>query len=162
MKAVTIRRDAPIHLHPFTDFFQGFEEVDAVRTIFGDRTEEVLADLQVEFFSSRWAYMGVSDVDGHLLVSSHYLAHGPERELYLDVIHELVHVRQFHEGEDLFPEQLSYPDRPTEIEAYEITVAEARRIGLDEEEIAEYLRVPWMDEEEHARLLDHLGVVVPP
>lgn len=159
MEGVTIRRDAPMALHPFTAFFQGFDTVEAVRRIFGDDTEDALADLEVEFYSSRWGYMGVSDIDGHLIISSHYLKHADERELYLDVVHELVHVKQFQEGQDLFPDGVRYPDRPTEIEAYKVTVDEARRIGLTEDQIREYLRVPWMDDEEHTRLLSHLGVL---
>jgi hypothetical protein len=93
MEGVTIRRDAPISLHPFTDFFQGFEKLDAVIGIFGPRTLETLRNLKVEFFSSRWGYMAVNDKDGHILVSAHYLQEGDERDIYLDVVHELVHVR---------------------------------------------------------------------
>lgn len=158
MLGVTIRRDAPIRLHPFTQYFQGFERVEAVRRIFGDRTEEVLEGLQVEFFSSRFGFMGVSPVDGHLIVSTHYLKTGEERDLYLDVIHELVHVRQFQEGSELFPDDVAYADRPTEIEAYAVAVEEARRLGMGEAEIREYLEVPWMDEKDHARLVANLGV----
>jgi hypothetical protein len=41
----------------FSDYFRGFEKVEAVRRIFGDKTEQVLRDLKVEF---TWAggYMG--------------------------------------------------------------------------------------------------------
>ncbi len=161
MLGVTIRRDAPINLHWFKAYFQGFEEVQAVRDIFGDRTEEVLAGLQVEFFSSRFGFMGVSEEDGHIMVSTHYLKSGEEREIYLDIIHELVHVRQFHEGKEFFPEDIPYPDRQTEIEAYAVAVKEARRIGMGEEEILQYLEVPWMDEKDHARLVANLGMDVP-
>jgi hypothetical protein len=160
MIRVTIRRDAPIKLHKFTDFFKGFEEVEVVRRLFGDRTAEVLGDLKVEFYSSRWGYMGVSEEDGHILVSAYYLRNGDERELYLDIIHELVHVKQYLEGREFFPEGIDYPDLPTEIEAYRAAVEEARRIGMTEEEILEYLRVPWMDEKEYARLLRNLGIQV--
>ena len=43
--------------HPFSDYFRGFDKVEAVRRIFGDKTEQVLRDLKVEF---TWAggYMG--------------------------------------------------------------------------------------------------------
>lgn len=162
MEGVTIRRDAPIMLHSFTDYFKGFEGVKAVRDRFGDETENVLKNLKVEFFSSRFGFMGVSEDDGHLMVSTHYLKHGEEREIYLDIVHELVHVKQFREGKKFFPEGIEYPDLPTEIEAYTIAVAEARRIGLTEEEILEYLRVPWMDDEAHARLLNNIGMKVVP
>ncbi|MEE9592722.1 MAG: hypothetical protein V3W28_03980 [Thermoplasmata archaeon] len=162
MEGVTIRRDAPISLHPFTDFFQGFEKLGAVIGIFGPRTQETLRDLKVEFFSSRWGYMAVNDKDGHILVSAHYLKEGDERDIYLDVVHELVHVRQWQEGKELFPEGIGYHDRPTEIEAYRVAVEEGRRIGLTETELGEYLRVPWMDNEGHTKLLAHLGLEIPP
>lgn len=158
MEGVTIRRDAPIELHRFLDYFQGFENVAAVRANWGERTEAVLKDLRVEFFTMRFAYMGVSEEDGHLMVSTHYLQHGEERDIYLDVVHELVHVRQFMEGKEFFPEGIEYADLPTEIEAYQVAVAEARRLGMDDEEIREYLRVPWMDDEAHGRLLTNLGI----
>ncbi len=158
MEGVTIRRDAPIMLHSFTDYFQGFEDVKAVRDHFGDDTEDVLKELRVEFFTSRFGFMGVSEEDGHLMVSTHYLKNGEEREIYLDIIHELVHVKQFREGEKFFPEGIEYPDLPTEIEAYKVAVAEAERIGMAEEEILEYLRVPWMDDEAYARLLTNIGL----
>ncbi len=160
MQGVAIRRDAPIRLYKFTEYFRGFDGVQVVRDLFGDATEKVLNDLSVEFYSSRWGYMGVSEEDGHLMVSTYYLRNGDERELYLDVIHELVHVKQYLDGRKFFPEGIDYPDLPTEIEAYGIAVREARRIGLMEEEILEYLRVPWMDEEDYQRLLTNLGMEV--
>ncbi|MFQ6012704.1 MAG: hypothetical protein ACE5LS_03560 [Thermoplasmata archaeon] len=161
MEGVKIRRDAPISLYPFLEFFQGFERVGVVVDIFGTRTRETLENLKVEFFSSRWGYMAVNDKDGHLLVSAHYLMEGDEKDIYLDIVHELVHVRQWQEGEELFPEGVGYHDRPTEVEAYRVAVEEARRIGLSEAEIREYLRVPWMDEEAHGKLLANLGIEIP-
>lgn len=158
MQGITIRREAPIKLHRFLDYFRGFEKVQAVRDQFGDQTEDVLRGLMVEFFSSRWGYMGVSEEDGHLMVSTHYLRTGAERDIYLDVIHELVHLRQFMEGKPFFPEGIEYADLPTEIEAYRVAVEEAGRIKMSQEEILEYLRVPWMDEEEYKRLLSNLDL----
>jgi hypothetical protein len=94
---VEIRRDAKVTTHPFTDYFKGFDKVAAVRRIFGEKTESALNDLRVEFAGFR-SYMGVSDRDGHLLVSALYLQDGDIVDIYLDIIHELVHVRQFMEG----------------------------------------------------------------
>jgi len=53
---VTINRNAGVTLYPFTDFFRGFEKVEAVRSTFGERTEEVLKNLRVEFFGLRFIY----------------------------------------------------------------------------------------------------------
>jgi len=155
---VKILRNPKIQTHPFTDYFQGFEKVEAIRQIFGDKTDEVLCNLRVEFVSSRRAYMGVSDVDGHLIVGAHYLKDGDITEIYLDVIHELVHLKQFMDGKELFESRYDYVDRPTEIEAYEVAVKEARRLGLSEKQIYTYLRTEWMTDEEFKRLAITLNV----
>src|SRR5881396_3343194 len=63
---VKIPRNIRLRYERFLDHFKGFEDVDAVRGIFGPRTKTVLSALKVEFFSSKWGYMGVSDEDGHL------------------------------------------------------------------------------------------------
>jgi len=148
---VKIQREAKVTMHPFTDFFKGFEKVEAVRRVFGDKTEEVLNNLKVEIAGFR-AYMGVSDRDGHLLVSAYYLEHGDVVDIYLDVIHELVHVKQWMDGRELFDSDFAYIERPTEVEAYKIAVEEARRIGLSEERICEYLKTEWMSDEDFERL----------
>jgi hypothetical protein len=155
---VEIERDAPVTLFPFTDYFRGFEKVEAVRSVFGKDTAGVLNGLKVEFFSAKFGYMSVSDEDGHLLISAHHLKNSEPRVLYLDVVHELFHVKQFMEGKKLFPEGFEYVDSPIEVPAYEFTVKEARRIGMTREEIAEYLKVEWVNPEQHARLLKTLGL----
>jgi hypothetical protein len=142
---------------PFTDYFKGFEKVEAVKRIFGEKTEEVLRNLKVE---STWVggYMGVNDVNGHLMINPRYLNEGDKVDIYLDVIHELVHVKQFMEGKELFDSRYGYSNRPTEIEAYRHAVEEARRIGLSEDRICEYLRTEWMSDRNFKELARSLGV----
>jgi hypothetical protein len=156
-KGVHIVRSVGLGSHPFNEIFQGFDKLEAVEEIFGKDAKKVLSDLRVEVFDRR-GFMGVSDEDGHIFASKHYILEGELWSIYLDVIHELVHVRQFMEGKELFDERYAYVDRPTELEAYRLTVREARRIGLSEEEIFEYLLVPWISEEEHKRLAASSGV----
>jgi len=158
---VSIPRDVPVRYHRFTDYFKGFEDVDAVRRIFGPRTAQALKSVQVEFFSSRWGYMGVSDKDGHMLISSHYLKTGNPRDIYLDVIHELVHVKQHRNGRPLFHSRWEYQDRPTEIEAYKVCTAEGRRLGMTDRQLIAYLKVPWLDDGEFRRLAKNLGIRIP-
>ncbi len=155
---VEIVRSVKIQTYPFTDYFKGFEKVDAVRRIFGEKTVDVLRDLRVEFVSSRWAYMGVSDTDGHLIVGANYLKNGDIIDIYLDVIHELVHVNQFMEGKKLFEERYNYVERPTEVEAYRHVVEEARRLGLSDKRICSYLKTEWMSNEDFKRLANTLNV----
>jgi hypothetical protein len=146
--------------HSFTDCFRGLERVEAVRRIFGDRTEEVLHNLKVEF---TWVggYMWVNASDGHLMVSSRYLNEGDRVDIYLDLIHELVHVRQFMEGKELFDIHYGYTERPTEIEAYRFAVEEARNLGLSDEKICQYLKTEWMSEADLRRLARNLNVKCP-
>ncbi len=159
---VRIPRNVPIHYERFTDRFQGFDAVSAVQALFGKRTRQVLANLRVEYFSVPWGYMGVSDQDGHLIVSTHYLKHGNPRDIYLDIVHELVHVRQFAEGMELFPDGIGYADTPTEVEAYRHCLQEGRRLGMNDRQLFEYLRVEWMSEKELRKLAKNVGVKAPP
>ena len=140
----------------FIEYFKGFEKNQAVRGIFGEKTEEVLKNLKVDFIP--FGYMGVDNNDGHLLVNKRYLSSGNREDIYLDVIHELCHVRQHMEGRDLFDPRYDYVDRPTEIEAYRYAVLEAKRIGFSAKKIRQYLKVEWMDDEVLERLIRNMDV----
>ena len=118
----------------------------------------IIATTQVEIAIENVHYMRVAADDGRVMVGLLYLAEGPIVELYLDLVHELTHVRQFHEGLDLYDRSVSYVDRPTEIEAYAVAVTEARRIGYSDRDIHLYLDVHWVTEEERVRLATRLGV----
>jgi hypothetical protein len=141
----------------FSEYFKSYESVEAVRRIFGEKTEKVLRNLRVEF---TWfpGYMFVDGQDGHIVISSRYLNSGDRVDIYLDLIHELVHVRQFMEGKQLFDSHYGYADRPTEVEAYQYAVQEARKLGLSDERICQYLRTEWMGDEDFKRLAKHVGV----
>lgn len=158
MLGVTIIRNVKVKLYKFVDYFKGFENVEAVRKLFGEDVEKVLSQVKVEFFSSRFGYMGVNPDDGHLMVSTYYLKNGAEKEIYLDIIHELCHIKQYMEGKELFDDRFSYVERPTEIEAYRLAVLEARRIGMNDDEIYSYLKTEWINEDDLKRLADMLNV----
>ena len=143
----------------FTEYFKGFEKVDAVKGIFGEKTSEVLSHLTVEI-SWVMGYMYVDDSDGHLVISKGYLTSGNKTDIYLDLIHELCHVKQFMEGKELFDPRYDYVDRPTEIEAYRYCVQEAKRLGLSDERICCYLRTEWMSEDDFKRLAKSVNVSV--
>ena len=156
IKAKIIRKPE-VQLHPFTEYFKDFDKVEAVQKIFGQKTPEILHNLKVEF-SGRKGYMGVSDEDGHLIISAHYLENGDLVDIYLDIIHELAHVKQFMDGQNLFDINYSYTDRPTEIEAYRHAVEEARKLGLNDERICQYLKTEWMSDEDLIQLAKSLNV----
>lgn len=154
---MTIPRSVAVALYRFTDYFEGFEKVEAVKRIFGEDTEKALSELMVEFAGWR-GYMGVSENDGHLIASASYLCTGDRTDIYLDIIHELVHVRQFREGKELFDSHYAYIERPTEIEAYDVAVQEARRLGLSDERICEYLKTEWMSDKDLKHLAETMHV----
>jgi hypothetical protein len=144
----------------FLDYFKNFDQVTAVQGIFGERTAEVLRSLKVDL---TWfgGYMFVDNASGHLVVSLPYLNSGDKVDIYLDLIHELFHVRQLMEGKELFDPRYSYVERPTEIEAYRYTVQEARRLGLSDKRICEYLKTEWISNSELKLLARAVNVVCP-
>jgi hypothetical protein len=154
---VNISRNVPVATHPFLDYFKGFENVDAVKQIFDKDTKKVLSNLRVEFVGRR-GYMGVSEIDGHMIISADYLKTGNRVDIYLDFVHELVHVKQFMEGKELFDHNYSYVERPTEVEAYRFAVEEARRLELSDRRICHYLKTEWMTDDEFKRLARAVGV----
>ncbi len=143
--------------------------MQVVRDVFGDRTEEVLKNLKVGFVSNRYMYMGVSDEDGNLRVGTYHLRNSDLRTLYLDVVHELFHVRQFEEDREWFGREHRkylkggfnpklYFSSPLEVPAYRHAVNEAKRIGMSYEEIAEYLKMGPVEPAVFSKLLRDVGV----
>ena len=102
--------------------------------------------------------MYVDGSDGHLVVNKAYLNTGDKTDIYLDLIHELCHVKQFIDGRELFDARYDYVERPTEIEAYRYAVQEARRMGLSEERICLYLKTEWMSTHDFKRLAKSVDV----
>ncbi len=152
-----VTRDLSLPICSFTTCFKGFEEVGTVKQILGEKAVDVLSNLKVEF-TEETRYMRVSDADGHLLVNPNYLRIGDTVDIYLDVIHELVHVRQFMDGRALFDENCHYVDRDTEVEAYRAAVKEARILGLSDERICGYLRSELLNDDDLVRLAKTLNV----
>lgn len=105
-----------------------------------------------------FGYMGVDNSDGHLMVNERYLSNGNKTDIYLDIVHELCHVKQWMDGRELFDSNYDYVDRPTEVEAYRYTVHEAKRLGLSEGQILAYLKTEWMSEQDLKRLVKNIGV----
>jgi len=158
---IQINRLKDIGVYTISDIFPGLEEKPILLEIFGsaDRVPQVLAGTKIKVIQ-RQTYMFVDNDNGTISIGKKHLQESDDKILYLDIIHELVHVRQHLEGLNLYDRSVSYVDRPTEIEAYAFTVDEARRIGLNEEEILDYLNVEWITAEEHNRLARRLNLKV--
>jgi hypothetical protein len=163
MQSFRVNRDLPEGRYRLREVFSGLEEAEALNAYIGSRKQlrQILEKTEVTLTQDS-GYMYVNDGDGSLVVSLGYLQTADAHYLYLDVIHELAHVKQYLDGRELFDENYSYVDRPTEIEAYQCTVAEARKIGMADDAIVEYLYVEWITRKEHARLLRTLGILSTP
>jgi hypothetical protein len=94
-----------------------------------------------------------------IVVGRSHLANSPRMDVYLDIIHEFMHILQRKQGREIWPHRkIAYVDRPTEIEAYAFSVAEARRLEVPDSYLREYLRTPWLSRGEYLRLLRNVGV----
>lgn len=164
------RKTPPPALQPFTDYFKGFEKVGAVRKVFGDETEAVLARLKIGFISNRRMYMGIRDDDGNIAVGTYHLRHSTERVLYLDVVHELFHIKQWMEDKKWFTKEHEkfmgdfslYYSSPLEVPAYKHTVREAERLGMSRKEIAEYLKMLPVAQRVWNRFIKDMEINPPP
>lgn len=153
-----IRHESPGQ-YALRDIFPRIDDCRILYDVFGTPEEaaDILSRTKVHIIDHPHE-MFVSNEDGSIAIGLSYLCRAPEEHLYLDIIHELCHVRQYMDGRNLYDRSKSYVDRETEVEAYEVTVREARRIGLNDSAIADYLRVSWITPEEHKRLAARLGV----
>lgn len=101
----------------------------------------------------------VETEDDVIVVAQGHLRNSPSMDVYLDIIHEFLHILQRKQGRELWPgPKFPYVDRPTEVEAYAFSVVEARRLGVPDGYLRTYLEVPWVRRSEYRRLLRHLGV----
>lgn len=161
VKAFRVHRDLGFGEYKLADVFEGLETSPSLRRVFGSKAQmvKILRHLKLKVEphdSGLWL-----DRDtGTICIGAKHLAAAKNDFLYLDVIHVLVHVRQFLEGKELYDQAFEYVDRPTELEAYRTTVAEARRVGMGEEEILKYLRMDAADDSELGKLMEKIGVRV--
>ena len=101
----------------------------------------------------------VETADDAIVVAHGHLANSPGMDLYLDIIHEFLHILQRHQGRVLWVgRKVPYVDRPTEVEAYAFSIAEARRLGVPDAYLRKYLEVTWITKVEYRRLLRNVGV----
>ncbi|HUC39096.1 MAG TPA: hypothetical protein VL944_03120 [Candidatus Acidoferrum sp.] len=155
---VKINKSIRIPKYKFTNIFSGFEKIAAVNALFGGNTKRVLSKLVVKPYVGSWGYFWIDDADKSLVCNLHYIKTADKRYVYLDVVHELVHIKQHMKGKKLFEMEDGYVNTPTEIEAYRIAVKEAKRIGMTKKEIVDYLKMEWLSAKDFKRLLKVSGV----
>ncbi len=152
------RQVSPGH-YKLPDIFPNIKQIPILMEIFESDAEikDVLARTTV-IISDKPRYMKVDNDDGSILIGFYHIRHSEAEIVYLDIIHELVHVKQHRQGLNLYDRSKAYVDRQTEIDAYTLTVKEAKRIGLTDKQILDYLNVEWITPEEHLRLAKKLNI----
>jgi len=151
----SIERNLTLGTYELKAVAKGLECSCSLRSFLGRSLESFLRKAKIRVSKHRWQ-IWVSNETGVITINRRYLRDCEEKILYLDLVHELIHVKQWSEGKDLFPKGLKYVDMPTEIEAYRLTVKEAEKIGMARKEIEEYLKVDWIDEKDHKKLVSRV------
>ncbi len=159
VRGFRVRRSAGIGEYKLTDVFAGLESSSSLLKVFGSKTQmtKIMKHLKLRVEAND-SGLWLDRSTGTICIGSKHLTTAKSDFLYLDVIHVLVHVRQFLEGRELYDQAFEYVERPTELEAYRYTVAEARRVGMGEDEILRYLRMDAADDSELGKLMEKIGV----
>jgi len=159
VRGFRVKRDTEVGEYKLTDVFTGLESSSSLIKVFGSKSQmtKIMRHLKLRVEPNDSGLWFDRDT-GTICIGSKHLRGAKTDFLYLDVIHVLVHVCQFLEGRDLYDQAFEYVERPTELEAYRYTVAEARKVGLDESEILRYLRMDAADDSELGKLMDKIGV----
>jgi len=158
---IQINRKLEPGRYKIPDAFPDIRQDTLILEIFGSKEEVdcILDTIYIKVVDVPH-YMNVDNNDGTINVGLGHLKQSEPVILYLDIIHELFHVKQQRKGIDLYDRSVAYVDRQTEIEAYEFTVKAAREIGLTDKEILDYLWVEWITPEDHVRLAKRLKVKI--
>ena len=156
---IKINRTITRGIYSLGDIFDGLKHSDILLEVFKTQNEldDVFSKTNV-LVEEKDHYMFVKNDDATIVIGLNHLKNSDSKILYLDIVHELVHVKQQRAGLDLYDKSYPYVDRPTEIEAYKVAVKEAKRLGMDNKEIIDYLFVEWITPQEHKRLASYVGL----
>ncbi len=148
-----IIRHLPCGEHPYLALLPLVSESPAVRRIesISIPIARLLETARVRIEPGE-GYVWVDDEAPAIVLVERYYRRGSLRDLYLDLLHELTHLRQLAEGRGLWDESLHYVDRPTEIEGYAVAIEEGRRLGMTEAEVVRHLSNPWLTPADVTRL----------
>lgn len=136
--------------YKLNEIFEGLNESSTLRKLYGKDVDKILDTVKIEINRHPWIiWVNLGEIN----INIDYLRKADLKTLYLDIVHELVHIKQYREGRNLFDERFTYVTNPTEIEAYKLTAEEAVKIGFTKKEIIDYLKVDWITDEDHAKLV---------
>ena len=159
IRGFKVKRRAGVGEYKLTDVVVGLDSSTSLLKVFESRAQmsKILKHLKLRV-ETKDTGLWLDRDTGTICVGQKHLATARLEFLYLDAVHVLVHVRQFLEGKELYDQAFEYVERPTELEAYRVTVDEARALGLKEEEILRYLRMDAADDSELGKLMEKIGV----
>ena len=175
-KGFRVSRDIPVGRHPLLAVFPDLEKLPPAQKLEpdSDRRARLFEDTCIEVVDAdMWMYVAPWDVPPSfrgrwkpvvspgsdcIVVGQGHLRESPALMLFMDIYHELCHVRQRQGGANLWEPGVSYVERWTEVEAYRFVVDEARVLGVSNEFLREYLKVEWISAKEHRQLLIELKV----
>jgi hypothetical protein len=171
-----VARDMPAGRHPLLAVFPGLDKLPPAKRLEPDaeKRARLFEDTCVEVVDEdMWMYVAPFDVPPSfrgrwkpvvspgsdcIVVGMGHLRESPALMLFMDIYHELCHVRQRRGGANLWEPGVSYVKRWTEVEAYRFVVEEARALGVENAFLREYLKVEWISAQEHRTLLVELDV----
>jgi hypothetical protein len=173
-----IQRDLPLGRHPLLDAFPGLDRLATAARHEPNAKKRVKlhAETFVEIVPEDvWMYVAPHEVprgargrwkpvlsDGCdcIVMGEEHFRKSPELIVFMDIFHELCHIRQRQSGLELWDARYGYAERPTEVEAYRFVIDEARRFGVKDDILRDYLKVEWIDRKEYRQLLKTMDVPV--
>jgi len=175
-KGFRVNRELPVGRHSILDAFPGLDRLPTAERLVPDTNSRrrLFDETALELVAQDlWMYVAPFEIPKGarrewrpimspgtdcIVVGESHLRSSPPLMLFMDIYHELCHVLQRKAGADLWPPGVSYVQRWTEVEAYRFVVNEARLVGVADAYLREYLRVEWITDDEHRRLLAELGI----
>jgi hypothetical protein len=175
-KRFRVSREMPPGRHPLLAVFPGLDKLPPAERLEPDpeKRSRLFEDTCVEVVDEdMWMYVAPWDIPPSsrgrwtpvvspgsdcIVVGKSHLHDSPPLMLYMDIYHELCHIRQRRGGANLWEPGVSYVKRWTEVEAYRFVVEEAHTLGVSDEFLREYLKVEWISAKEHRSLLVELKV----
>ncbi len=145
-------------VYPLREIVPGLDELPVFESVSAGFDEEALWEAAHVVVFRGDGYPRVDDHTGNILCPDEYARTYEPIIVYLDLVHELVHVRQVMEGKQVYHFPDPYVRWPTEIEAYRVTYEEAKRVGLEDAWFWEYLAVPWVDQADLIELAESIGL----
>ena len=154
-------RDLPPGEHAYLALLPLAAQSPAMRRIESSLTPigPLLAAAQVRIRRGK-GYVWIDDEVPAIILIEQYYRESSSLDLYLDLLHELTHLRQLSEGHSIWDDRLPYVDRRTEIEGYAVAVEEGCRLGMTEEEVVHHLSNPWMTHADVRRLLKNVRLLL--